>query len=234
MSRAVGVRYKVWLTAPRSDLVIAASDLPFLDAKTEYTHDATPADIMDTEATVIELNSPENTIGALRDLVADLYESGAGGGFPIVTSDAVEGEKRIVGYIGLSELDHALGLIPLTDDAEQGNFALDDFATHQVDPSRFEFGYLVDHAPVTVSTRSPMVYLHQLFVRLGVRYIVIQDVKGQYRGLIEKNRCVAPPPISTRWSPTIARVRWLRYLSWMEERQKNHGGTDLDPSVDEP
>ena len=54
-----------------------------------------------------------------------------------------------------------------------------------------ELGYLTDRAPVTVSARAPMQLLHQLFVKLGVRYLAVQDDRGCYVGTIEKNRCVA-------------------------------------------
>lgn len=149
---------------------------------------------MDTEAAVITLNSEDNTVGRLRDMVSDLYASGAGGGFPILSSDSPDGgDKRIFGYIGLSELDHALGLIGTAEEAEPCSFAPNHFLSASAAPSEFDFGHLVDHAPVTVSVRSPMVYLHQLFVRLGIRYIVVQDERGLYRGLIEKARCARLP-----------------------------------------
>ena len=64
-------------------------------------------------------------------------------------------------------------------------------AEHDEAGATLELGYLTDRAPVTVSVRAPMQLLHQLFVKLGVRYLAVQDDRGCYVGTIEKNRWVA-------------------------------------------
>lgn len=59
------------------------AELPYLDAKAEYIHESTPADILDSTAPVISIDD-DNTLESLRDKLAALYENGTGGGFPIV------------------------------------------------------------------------------------------------------------------------------------------------------
>ena len=48
----------------------------------------------------------------------------------------------------------------------------------------------VDKAPITVMTHSPLELVHQYFTKLGVRYLIVNDEKGHYRGVIFKKRCV--------------------------------------------
>ncbi|KAL9934114.1 hypothetical protein V8E36_007196 [Tilletia maclaganii] len=46
----------------------------------------------------------------------------------------------------------------------------------------------VDKAPITVQTHSPLELVHQYFTRLGVRYLIVVDERGLYRGIIAKKR----------------------------------------------
>ncbi|KDN52336.1 hypothetical protein K437DRAFT_289989 [Tilletiaria anomala UBC 951] len=51
------------------------------------------------------------------------------------------------------------------------------------DLSRF-----VDKAPISVQTHSPLELVHQYFTKLGVRYLVVNDDQGSYKGVIFKKR----------------------------------------------
>lgn len=166
--------------------------------------EATPSDVMDAAVPLIILNSDENTVSHVRRLVDDLYASGSAGGFPLVTKEA-DGLYRVYGYVGVNELDHALSNRPESsdDDDDPCVFIPPPSSTTMTGPGRglgnldadaLDLSHLVDHAPVTVSARSPMVYVHELFVKLGIRYLVVQDELGIYRGVIEKNRCATLPP----------------------------------------
>ncbi|KAH9812858.1 chloride channel, partial [Melampsora americana] len=197
------------------DLVIEASDLPYLDAKSSHIHSAMPSDIMDTEAIIICLEDGLK-ISEIRKKIQLLSCSSSAGGFPLVSKDEI-GEERIIGYIGRSELEHGISLIserilklnPTVKFQSDKEVVDSDFVVEEEDGligSRIEeeaeeemeeeeeeeeevdLSYLVDHAPVTVSVKSPMELLHEMFVRLGVRYLVIQDERGLYLGIIERNR----------------------------------------------
>ncbi|PWY97712.1 hypothetical protein BCV70DRAFT_166509, partial [Testicularia cyperi] len=63
----------------------------------------------------------------------------------------------------------------------------------------------VDKAPITVQVHSPLELVHQYFTRLGVRYLVVTDEKGHYRGIIFKKR-------------------YLKFLADMEEEEKKKHG----------
>ncbi|OAV97007.1 hypothetical protein PTTG_26215 [Puccinia triticina 1-1 BBBD Race 1] len=187
------------------DLVMDLSELPYLDAKSEYLHYAKPEDIMDRNAEVIVLNG-ELRASDLRQSIKNMLEAQQlGSGFPLIeTSD--NGDRRISGYVGLVELEHSLSTIegdPICtfDGADPDAFLNGDSSSS--DEPTVDFGYLVDHAPVTVSIQTPMELIHEIFVRLGVRYLVVQNHNGAYLGIIEKNR-------------------WLRYLSWNEQHDSKH------------
>ncbi|EGG13118.1 uncharacterized protein MELLADRAFT_46362 [Melampsora larici-populina 98AG31] len=209
------------------DLVIEASDLPYLDAKSSHLHSERPSEIMDSEAMTICLED-RLKISEIQKKIEYLSSSSSAGGFPLVSQDEV-GDQRILGYIGRSELEHGISLISekvlkldpsIKFQSEKEMVDLDlDLDLGEEEESRafvgrtsrvenddedeeVDLSYLVDHAPVTVSVKSPMELLHEMFVRLGVRYLVIQDERGLYLGIIERNR-------------------WLRYLSWIEHRKKS-------------
>ncbi|ORY75039.1 chloride channel [Leucosporidium creatinivorum] len=194
---------------PRSiyDLVIEIADLPYLDAKLEYIHASTPGDILDARAPIISLDSP-NTIDSLRAKLASLYSDGTGCGFPIVAQEE-GGGLRMYGYLASKELEHGLaqatrlggvkGETPCTfRTASAVRMGVSTEQSRAQTPSGYDLSWLVDSAPIAVSLRSPMELCHEMFGKLGVRYLVVQDEKGLYRGVIEK-------------------VRYLKYLGWLEK-----------------
>ncbi|KAH9464719.1 hypothetical protein Pst134EB_004234 [Puccinia striiformis f. sp. tritici] len=192
------------------DLVMDLSELPYLDAKSEYLHYAKPEDIMDHNAEVIVLNA-ELRASDLRQSIKNMLDAPQlGSGFPLIeTSES--GDRRISGYVGLVELEHCLSTIE-GDPVCTFDGADPDAFHYGSDPNggssssselTVDFGYLVDHAPVTVSIKTPMELVHEIFVRLGVRYLVVQNHDGNYLGIIDKNR-------------------WLRYLNWNERHDSKH------------
>ncbi|GAA5823615.1 hypothetical protein JCM3770_000699 [Rhodotorula araucariae] len=206
---------------PRSiyDLVIEVADLPYLDAKTEYIHDSTPGDILDADAPTISL-AAHNTVGSLRAKLAALYAAGTASGFPLVAPDDGLGAgsgasgQRMYAYLASKELEHGLALARargLADDARCGFSGAEALARVRVRPAAgddadgprgppgADLGWLTDQAPLTISARSPMELLHEMFVKLGIRYAIVVDERGIYRGVIEKNR-------------------YLHYLRWLEKR----------------
>lgn len=94
-------------------------------------------------------------------------------------------------------------------DEEEESIAADD-AEHlmrdstllaSIDSPR-DLSIFVDRAPITLSTSSPLELVHQLFVKLGVRYIVVVNADGTLKGVIFKKR-------------------WLAFLHSLEEGEKH-------------
>jgi len=195
------------------DLVIELSQLPYLDSKHEYLwgnlqiNDVTVRDVE-----VIRLDRL-NTVKSLRDQLQALVSMGNDdSGFPILRrDDNDQNEMRLVGYIGANELEHALSIV--ADDADNEVYFHTTYAhnlaassisslleTAQgpvMDP--FDFSVYMDQAPLTVQSNSPLEMVHQFFVKLGARYVIITNTDGLYEGVIDKKI-------------------WLALLSELEEK----------------
>lgn len=187
------------------DLVIDLSQLPYLDAKHEYVWGKLQIDdVTDRDVDVIRVDR-ENTVKSLRDQLQGLIVVGnSDSGLPIVRSD--DGGSRMVGYIGASELEHALTIA--ADEADKpirfsgpGLYAHGGPMTSSVssleagstllavDP--FDFSPYMDQAPLTVQSNSPLELVQQFFTKLGARYVVVTDADGYYEGVIDKKTWLA-------------------------------------------
>ncbi|EGN99742.1 hypothetical protein SERLA73DRAFT_88360 [Serpula lacrymans var. lacrymans S7.3] len=185
------------------DLVIELSQLPYLDAKHEYLWgNLSINDVTDRDVDVIHLDRTNN-VESLRDQLQNLLNDGHDdSGFPIVKQSVQDG-MRMIGYIGASELEHALTIVA-EDANEEVHFnttythedmaasfsSLVDNASHAgVDP--FDFSVYMDDAPLTIQSNAPLELVHQFFVKLGARYVVVTDTDGDYEGIIDKKTWVA-------------------------------------------
>ncbi|KAF9475768.1 clc channel [Pholiota conissans] len=194
------------------ELVIELSQLPYLDAKHEYLWGSLQInDVVSRDVEVIKLDQ-KNTVTSLRNQLLNQASSEADdNGFPILRMDVNDDGKRMVGYIGSNELEHALGLV-VGDGDEEIRFhtayshqltssisSLQESGqpTAPLDP--FDFTPYMDQAPLTLANNSPMELVHQIFVKLGARYVVITDPDGLYEGVIDKKT-------------------WLAFLSDLEEK----------------
>jgi len=194
------------------DLVIQLNQLPYLDTKHEYIWGNLQInDVTSCDVEVIRLDK-KNTVKSLRDQLLTLTSSGNDdGGFPILRNDQNDGGMRMIGYIGANELEYALSIV--ADEAEDQvhfhttyshNLAassisslLEDATNSTQDP--FDFSAYMDQAPLTVTSNSPLEMIHQFFVKLGARYIVVTNPDGLYEGVIDKKR-------------------WLAFLAELEEK----------------
>ncbi|CCL98708.1 uncharacterized protein FIBRA_00712 [Fibroporia radiculosa] len=187
------------------DLVIDLSELPYLDAK--HTHlwgNLQIDDVTDRNVDVIRLEF-ENTVKTLRDQLQALILAGhSDGGFPILRANG-EGQ-RMVGYIGANELEHALSIV--ADDADRAisfhsvgpyehggpmmaSFSSEAESAMQGALDSFDFSPYMDQAPITVQSNSPLELVHQFFIKLGARYVVVIDTDGFYEGVIDKKTWLA-------------------------------------------
>jgi hypothetical protein len=88
-------------------LFLSLSQLPYLDYKREYLWGALQvSDVADRKVETIVADE-ENTVRSLRDKLLVAVRDGNGdGGLPILQREEVG--CKMVGYIGTSELEHAL------------------------------------------------------------------------------------------------------------------------------
>ncbi|KAG7098607.1 hypothetical protein E1B28_000530 [Marasmius oreades] len=194
------------------DLVIDLQQLPYLEAKHEYVWgDFSIENVTVRDVEVIRLDRP-NTVKSLRDQLQVLASfCNDDSGFPILKKNAHDDRMRMTGYIGANELEHALSLVADEGDEEvhfahharRGRIASSSFSSllesAQDGLDLFDFSIYMDQAPLTVQSNSPLQMVHQFFVKLGARYVVVTDTDGFYEGVIDKKR-------------------WLAMLSGLEEK----------------
>ncbi|KAG5725593.1 H(+)/Cl(-) exchange transporter 3, partial [Termitomyces sp. T112] len=171
------------------DLVIELSQLPYLDLKHEYLWGSLQInDVTARDVEVIRLDK-KNTVTTLRDQLVMLMRTGNDdSGFPILRLDSNDNGLRMVGYIGASELEHALTLVADEPEAEvyfhttythyisSVSSLMEETEYHEQD--LFDFSIYMDQAPLTVQSNSPLEMVHQFFSKLGARYVVVTDTEG--------------------------------------------------------
>ncbi|KAG8904478.1 hypothetical protein FRB99_001690 [Tulasnella sp. 403] len=193
------------------DLVIELSQLPYLDHKQEYLWGAYQVlDITDKTLDAIRCDIP-NTVRTLSDKLRDAASSGVIEGFPLIT-----GEGKVVGYIGINELEHALAIVADEPDMEctfhaarryhPAGFDAESATTSVVEAgldfrSPFDFTIYMDQAPLTIQAHAPLELVQQMFVKLGAKYIIVTDPDGLYVGVIDKKS-------------------WIAFLGELEEKAK--------------
>jgi chloride channel 3/4/5 len=163
----------------------------------------------------------------------------ADGGFPLVVSTSYntnnnhqqqqqqQQQWRLVGYISAHELEHGIQrlvtLEPDTDPSrlmctfrhviqgqdQEGREGMmrDSMLLSLEEPS--DLSVFVDKAPCTVTTTTPLEVVHQMFTKLGIRYLVVLYPNGNFKGLILKKRYVQPDP----WQPLQHLTHSLGFLS---------------------
>lgn len=198
------------------DLVIDFQQLPYLDAKHDYLWgNVQVSEVMSRDVPAIKLDG-KHTVETLRDMLVAASVAGDGdSGFPILRRDAESDGYRMVGYIGANELEHALTLVADNADSEvqfTQNFVCHSLAASSIsslmehgaggggreyDP--FDFSPYMDQAPLLIALNSPLELVHQFFVKLGARYVVVTDSDGLYEGIIDKKT-------------------WLAFLNELEEK----------------
>ncbi|KAF8464508.1 chloride channel [Gautieria morchelliformis] len=183
------------------DICIELSQLPYLDGKSEHLWgglQAGDAIVRHVEAICLDRT---NTVRSLRDqLQAVVSAGGADAGFPILSKEP--GGLKVIGYIGVNELEYALTVV--ADDADAichfhpARGAVRDTASFESSyreyasgPDPFDFTVYMNHAPLSVSTYAPLELVQQFFVKLGARYVIVTSDAGFFEGVIDKKQWVA-------------------------------------------
>ncbi|WVR07458.1 hypothetical protein IAU60_004499 [Kwoniella sp. DSM 27419] len=218
------------------DLVIDLNQLPYLDQKHEYLWGSRRASaVADRNVPVLRADK-QHTVRSLTGKLLELVRLGmADTGFPVLVKEVTAAggtgslglepngggrEKsclRVVGFLGMNELEHALAELSDEPDAtlnlmpDENNphhrtrsSAISIFSFADSCPeadggwSPYDLSRYIDRAPITVQTHSPLELVQQLFVKLGVRQIVVTNSRGVFQGI-------------------IAKKAWLNFLGELEE-----------------
>ncbi|ORX38562.1 chloride channel [Kockovaella imperatae] len=195
------------------DLVIDLNQLPYLDSKGEYLWGKRQVlDVADTDVPYLradKLHTVRSLTGKLLELVRLGMEDT---GFPVLVKEHVENDGRaftalrIVGFLGMNELEHALALLAdepdanlnlMPEDSNRGPrssvMSIFSFAESYTDPRHnpYDISRYIDRAPITVQIHSPLELVQQLFVKLGARQLLVTDSRGVFRGLVSKKMWLA-------------------------------------------
>ncbi|OCF37887.1 voltage-gated chloride channel [Kwoniella heveanensis BCC8398] len=193
------------------DLVIDLNQLPYLDQKHEYLWGSRRASSIADRSVPILRADKQHTVRSLTGKLLELVRLGmADTGFPVLRSCL-----RVVGFLGMNELEHALSELSdepdatlnlMPDDANShararsSAMSIFSFADSYVEGtwSPYDLSRYIDRAPITVQMHSPLELVQQLFVKLGVRQIIVTNSRGVFQGMVTKKS-------------------WLSFLGELEE-----------------
>ncbi|WRT68309.1 uncharacterized protein IL334_005285 [Kwoniella shivajii] len=216
------------------DLVIDLNQLPYLDQKHEYLWGSRRASSVADKSVPILRADKQHTVRSLTGKLLELVRLGmADTGFPVLVKEVtangghsglgLEGGMssgrersclRVVGFLGMNELEHALSELSDEPDATL-NLMPDDASTHRNRSSQmsifsfadsfadgqwspYDLSRYIDRAPITVQMHSPLELVQQLFVKLGARQIIVTNSRGVFQGIVTKKN-------------------WLNFLAELEE-----------------
>ncbi|KAF8322035.1 hypothetical protein DL93DRAFT_2071769 [Clavulina sp. PMI_390] len=184
---------------PLYDCVSEMNQLPYLDCKHEYLWGSrTLADVVDSRVDVIRADR-DSTVSMLRRKLEHAKEED--GGFPVVIKE--DGLYKPIGYIGNNELDHALTIVD-DDPTAVCRFQAAPHVISSVMTSSYsslidaglerdmhDFTVYMDSAPVMVPLNSPLEFVHQMFTKLGTRYVIVNNLDGFLEGILDKKMWIA-------------------------------------------
>ncbi|KAL1411308.1 hypothetical protein Q8F55_002259 [Vanrija albida] len=207
------------------ELVIELKKLPYLSNKEEYLWGsalvsevvsggcvASADNQMDRDAPTLRADKP-HTVRELTGKLLELVRLGyADAGFPVLVKEpAIDREGRptsvlrVLGFLGINEVEHALTALADEPDASI-NLMPDDtvsmprssmlsiFSFRESSDGRgnpYDLSQYLDRAPITVQVHSPLELVQELFIKLGARQIIVADARGQYRGALYKKQWIA-------------------------------------------
>jgi len=178
------------------DSVIELAQLPYLDCKHDYLWGSrTLHDVVDSKVEVIRADK-EPTVQSLLDQLH--RTAGLDIGSPVlVREDSI---LKVIGYIGHNELEHALSIVG--EDLEAECYFRRTFSPPEIPSSAsfvedltardpYDFTIYMDQAPLTVNINAPLEAVHQMFAKMGARYVIVSDGDGGYEGVLDKKAWIA-------------------------------------------
>ncbi|KAK4503072.1 hypothetical protein PRZ48_006499 [Zasmidium cellare] len=152
---------------------------PFLDNKDDTPIPDVPvSQVMTRYDDLVCITATGHTIETLRDLLQDHRFRG----FPVIHDTR---EPTLLGYISRTELHYALTSASTTRSLPPSTEC---FFQHQplADPTvTLDLRPWMDQTPITLNSRSSLQLTHEMFQKLGLRYVVFTD-RGMLSGLLTK------------------------------------------------
>lgn len=159
------------------DEIILMNEYPFMDNRTIYNFKRSAGDIMSRDLSVIPLEG--NTFGSLMEFLSSHHQSG----WPVVTNMR---DMGLVGFITKTELRQALEFAGAHRVVQDNTNCY--FSKQIPEWERRPFIDLVpwmDSTPIQVVPGTPLNNVHDMFTRMGMRYILVAN-HGNLVGIITK------------------------------------------------
>ncbi|KAI3406175.1 GEF1 [Candida oxycetoniae] len=154
-----------WGKGGIADQMIQFNGLPLIDAKEEFTFGTDVTSAMST--VVVAFSSDANnvlTVGQLRKILTKTDYRG----FPIILSG---NNPKLYGHISRYELEHILSQHRDINEESLCNFNKKESGF----VNRLDFSGLVNTSPLTISSSTCLEYVLDMFVKLGPRYILVEQ-----------------------------------------------------------
>jgi chloride channel 3/4/5 len=164
------------------DTCIKLLNYPYLDHKKTQLITASLDTAMEVSVPIMQMDK-EYTFYELELKLEDLklrFPNGDGG-FPVLTGDDI-----LKGYIGISDLEHALYIIQKNRiDWEYLPIVIPHLYTS--DREVFDISSWMDRSPVMVTSDCSLELVLELFMKLGIKTLMIVD-SGKFAGLLHKKQ----------------------------------------------
>ncbi|XP_040583249.1 H(+)/Cl(-) exchange transporter 4 [Lepeophtheirus salmonis] len=170
------------------DAHIALNGYPFLDIKEEFEHTTLAADVMQPQSNKSLSVLKEDSMSLAE--VEEILETTEHNGFPVMTSRE---PQYLVGFVNRRDLSLAIqNAKSRMDDVNQDTLCL--FTNNILDPpsllhhyetTPIQLGKIVDLAPPTITDKTPMETVVDMFRKLGLRQTLVTH-EGSLLGIITK------------------------------------------------
>ncbi|CAK9439393.1 uncharacterized protein LODBEIA_P35360 [Lodderomyces beijingensis] len=154
-----------WGNGGIADQMIQFNGLPLIDAKEDFSFGTTVVSAMSTAMVAFSSDATDSlTMGQLRKTMATTKFRG----FPIVHSGS---NPKVYGYISRYAIEYVLKRNEEINDVVVCNFSQQDSGSLD----RVDFSNLVNRSPLTVKSDATLEFVLDIFVKLGPRYILIEQ-----------------------------------------------------------
>ncbi|EAZ63070.2 voltage-gated chloride channel [Scheffersomyces stipitis CBS 6054] len=157
-----------------ADQMIKFNGLPHIDAKEEFTFDTTVESAMSTVVVTFPCDIQEAiTLEQLKQTLSKTTFRG----YPLIQSSA---NPKIVGFVSRADLEYVIHNYDGVSDTTKCNFSNTDRSDSMID-----FKPILNRSPLTVNIDCPLEYVLEVFVKMGPRYILIEN-EGNLVGIITR------------------------------------------------
>ncbi|KAK6461446.1 voltage-gated chloride channel [Scheffersomyces coipomensis] len=165
-----------WGKGGIADQMIKFNGLPLIDAKEEFSFGTNVESAMCTAT--VAFPSDSNSSITLAQLRATLDNANYRG-YPVIQSPS---SPKIVGFVSKSDIEYSLSTLPNSDSSSICIFTNENGS---IPTDSIDFTSILNKSPLTVNVNASLEYVLEVFVKLGPRYILVEN-EGTLAGIITR------------------------------------------------